>query len=366
MIYLDTAGVGIIQPPVIEKITDYNKTHQLRGKLGVKEIVSEALPSLKKNISKLINCAPENIAYTSNTTEGINIVTNGYPWKKGDRILIPDNEYPANVYPWINLKRIGVEIDFIPTNKGHIDLDRLSAMITDKTKMLSISHVSYISGYKSPLEKLGLLCKELGVIFFVDAAQSIGLNEIDVQKTNISALVTCGWKWLMGPIGSGFIYCSKEFLKKIRPTYIGMDSMKENHFPPYEIPMDYYSDARKFEYSSLNIASIVGLNEAIRIINSVTDREERTRRNIYDLKSILDEMGFKYYLNDTLQNTNTSGILSVKHPNIDSKIIYDYLLNNNVHTALWHGYVRFSPSYLTTVKDLKAFKTIINHKIKNL
>ncbi|MTI30035.1 aminotransferase class V-fold PLP-dependent enzyme [Xanthovirga aplysinae] len=363
IIYADTAGVGRLQPSVIEKINLYNKIHGSEGKAGVKVMAQEAISSLKIGISKLINCTQEDIGITGNTTEGINIIANGYNWQKGDRVLIPDNEYPANVYPWLSLKKIGVEVDFIPTNRGVIDLGLIQSHLHSKTKILALSHIGYLSGYRAPIDEIGKFCKENGVDFFVDAAQSAGLIELDVQKSHISALATCGWKWLMGPVGTGFIYCSKEFIQRITPTFVGMDALEEDNLFAPKFPIRFFSDARKFEYSSLNIGAIVGLNEAINIINSAPNIEEKTLRHVSYLHTFLKEAGFKTYLKNKIQKESPSGILSVKHPKLSTKELHDHFINNNIHTALWHGYIRFSPSYLTTKEELKNLKTIINNKL---
>ena len=318
--------------------------------------------NFRKNVSVLINSNPEEIAYVGNTSEGINLIAKGYPWQKGDRVLIPDNEYPANVYPWLELKKLGVVVDFIPVEKGVICLETLENYIQPTTRVLAISHISYLSGLQIPLESIGSICEKHHIDFFVDAAQSAGIAEIDVRKAKISALASCGWKWLMGPIGSGFLYCAEEFLSKVEPTFIGTDNIENVQYFDFDTSFHVYRDARKFKYSSLNVGAIVGLNEAIRIINTTPDIAFKTRQNGKRIQDILNEFGFENYTNEFFSESDLSGIYSVKHPEIDSKTIHRYLLDNGIHTALWHGYVRFSPTYLTSQEDINFLKSIILHK----
>ncbi|WP_108807460.1 aminotransferase class V-fold PLP-dependent enzyme [Aquimarina spinulae] len=353
IIYSDTAGVSRIQPSVISAINNYYCTHATEGKVGIKNSTQNTIPSLKNEISTLINCSSEEIAITKNTTEGINIIAQGYPWQPGDRILIPDNEYPANVYPWLFLKNKGVIIDYIPTKNGVIALEDINQLIHSNTKILALSHVGYLSGYTAPLNKLGELCKQNDIHFFVDAAQSAGVLPIDVKKSNITALSTCGWKWIMAPVGVGFLYCSKALLKNITPVYVGADALDEVNIYSPKYPFTFFQDSRKFEYSSSTLSVAIGLNKALEIINTISVKkiEKQTTAHIKYLDEALKNIGFNSYLKHKEEPITRSGILSVKHKKITSEELHQKLLSHNIHTALWHGYIRFSPSYLNSKEE---------------
>lgn len=353
IIYSDTAGVSRIQPSVVSAINNYYCIHATEGKIGIKNSTQNIIPSLKNEISTLINCSLEEIAITKNTTEGINIIAQGYPWQPGDRILIPDNEYPANIYPWLFLKKRGVIIDYIPTKNGIISLKDINQLLHPNTKVLALSHVGYLSGYTAPLDQLGELCKQNNIHFFVDAAQSAGILHIDVKKSNIAALSTCGWKWIMAPVGVGFLYCSKTFLKEITPIYVGADALDEVNIYLPKYPFTFFQDSRKFEYSSSTLSVALGLFKALEIINSVSIKkiEKQTTEHIKYLDVALKNIGFNTYLKHKVEPKIRSGILSVKHQKIASEELHQKLLSHNIYTSLWHGYIRFSPSYLNSKEE---------------
>ncbi len=180
----------------------------------------------KAGLAKLINTTIERIAFVDNTTNGLNILAQGMKWEKGDRILLNDIEFPANVYPFLNLEKDGVVIDFVKSHDGIVSAEDIIENVKPGTKLISVSQVQFLTGYRIELQKLGEFCKENGIIFCVDAIQGLGAVRLDVQKDNID-FISCGTqKWLMGLQGLAFIYISKNLQEKLTPKYTGWQSVK--------------------------------------------------------------------------------------------------------------------------------------------
>ena len=217
----------------------------------------------KKCIASLIHTEdPERIALSANTSDAINIIAAGIPWTSGDRILLNTSEFPANVWPYLNLQRYGVRIDFIQSPDGRITIDRILDRLTGRTRLLALSAVQFLSGYRADLETIGEICRSRGVIFAVDGIQAVGAVGIDVQKMKIDALAAGGQKWQMAPHGTGFLYLTDELQSIIQQKALGWLAVAD--------PWDFYNytqplapGARRYEGGSLVMPSLRGYHAAL-------------------------------------------------------------------------------------------------------
>lgn len=361
--YLDTAGMSLLLPKAASAMQTSILAQQYQGKAGVKQQASILISSLRSEVAQLLGCIADEIAITDNTTHGVNIIAQGIQWHKGDHILIPDNEFPSNVYPWLHLAAQGVHIERIPTQKGKFTVDDIAQRITSKTRLVALSHVGYLSGFRANIEAIGELCARRGVLFFVDAAQSAGLLDIDVKKAKISALSTCSWKWLRGPVGAGFLYCDQSLIAQLTPVYVGAGCMQQSESDPATLPFDLKSSAARFECSSLNIPSIAGLHASVKHINGISTKkiEAKAYTDLRFLFDALRESGFTLYADKHLVKEETAGILSFKHPEIPTRVIEQLLDQHKVAYAHWHGYTRVSPAFDTPKATLEKFVHILNH-----
>ena len=190
----------------------------------------EILDGLRDAAAQLLKTAADNLAFIKNTSEGINLIANGYPFKAGDQVVTYVHEYPANHYPWKLQEKRGVELVLLrdstqgerPVAWSMRDLEKC---VTPRTRVIALSHVQFASGY-GDLKPLAELC-HAGIDLVIDAAQSLGSLPIYPDKLNAAAVVSSGWKWLMGPIGSGVLYTSPQFRAKLDLTMIGAESMQQ-------------------------------------------------------------------------------------------------------------------------------------------
>src|SRR5260370_29505546 len=178
---------------------------------------------------KLLNADPKDIAFAKNTSEGIGFVAEGFPWQSGDNVVTAAEEYPSNLYPWMNLASRGVTLRTVPSRDGRILLDDIVAAIDNRTRLVSLSSVEYASGFRNDLGAIGQFCRERGIFFFVDAIQSLGVLPLDVQQTPIDALAADGHKWLFGPEGAGIFYLRREWVQRLHAVGVGWNSVIGSH-----------------------------------------------------------------------------------------------------------------------------------------
>src|SRR5438034_1601086 len=155
---------------------------------------------------RLLDADPVDIAFVKNTSEGIGIVAEGFPWRPGDNLVTAAEEYPANIYPWLNLADRDVEVRRVPSRDRRVEIDDLRAAIDNRTRLLTLSSVEFASGFRNDLDALGNLCRERGIYFLVDAIQSLGVLPLDVHKTPVDFLAADGHKWLLASEGAGIFY----------------------------------------------------------------------------------------------------------------------------------------------------------------
>lgn len=181
IIYFNHSSTAPLCARVIDKINEYVIEFS-ETKIDDISNITKALRETKTEIALLINSSADRIAFVDNTSNGLNVLAQGIKWEKGDRILLNDVEFPANVYPFLNLKREGVEINFVKAKEGIVTAEDIIENLKPRTKLVSISQVQFLSGYKVDLEKIGKVCRDKEIIFSVDAVQGLGAMKLDVIK----------------------------------------------------------------------------------------------------------------------------------------------------------------------------------------
>ena len=319
------------------KIDDYNELLRIVGET-------------KQLLGKMLNTQTSRIAFTENTSIGLNILAQGIKWEKGDRIILNDVEFPANVYPFLNLKNKGVEIDFVKSKNGIVTAEDFIGAISPKTKLISVSYVQFLSGYRIELEKLGKVCREKGIIFSVDAIQGVGAINLDVEKCRID-FVSCGTqKWMLGMQGMAFIYVSKELQDKMEPAFVGWLSV-DNSWSLLDYELKLKGTANRFQPGTLNTIGIYALNASLKMFDefSFKNIERQVLSNSIYFIDELDKAGF----NPVLKNhdeKNLSGIVSIKRDDVEK--IFNYLSDRNIVCAVREGYLRFAHHFYNTRKEI--------------
>lgn len=299
--------------------------------------------------ARFINAAGhDEIAFVPNTSTGLTLVARGLDWRQGDEVVITNVEYPANRYPWEDLKRLGVKLIEVPQlADGRIDVEDVIDAITDRTRVVSISHVQYASGHRIDLRPISDAVHQAGGCLCVDAIQSLGAMPVDVAALGIDFLAADGHKWLLGPEGAGIFYCRGDLVELLHPAVIGWRSMVDaEDYGNYRFKL--LPDARRFEPGSHNVAGLLALGAGMELLLRVgldtvwTCIEVLTRR----LCDGLADKGCRVF-SPRRDAGERSGIVSFEpRPGTgDAPTIAAQLQKQGVIVAVREGRLRASPHF---------------------
>ncbi|HMN17612.1 MAG TPA: aminotransferase class V-fold PLP-dependent enzyme [Ignavibacteriaceae bacterium] len=349
IIYFNHAATGPFSTLLVNAI---NKVLKEKSERNIDDFNSfkDVAVETKSILASMLNTVPERLAFTDNTTNGLNFLAQSIQWKKGDRILLNDIEFPANVYPFLNLKRIGVEVDFVKSDNGKVTADMIIDAIKPGTKLISVSYVQFLSGYRIDLEKIGKNCKDNDIIFSVDAIQALGAVKLDVEKSNIDFL-SCGTqKWLLGFQGLAFIYLNEKLQRKIIPANIGWLSVN-NAWNLLDYQIDLKTTADVFQGGTINALGVYALNASLKLFNdfNFNEVEKRVLENSKYFLTKLASIG----INGLLLNSNESelaGIVTFKIK--DPDLVVKKLEQNKIICSQRVGMIRFSPHFYNIFDEI--------------
>jgi len=354
-IYLNHAGTSPLSTRVVGAMTKY-LGERSEGKL---ETYQDDLPMVvecKAFIQKIINAeSPDRIALTANTSDAINIVASGIRWKAGDQVLLSNLEFPANVWPYVNLKRQGVEVSIVESTDGTIGTEMILKALTSRTRLVALSAVQFLSGYRADLAAIGDVCRRRGIIFAVDGIQAVGAVHIDVQQMKINALAAGGQKWQMSPHGTGFLYITDELQSRLQQAYLGWLAVEDPwKFKNYDQPVA--PTARRYEGGSLNMPGLWGMHAALKTI--LEFGLENIESHILGLTGILLN-GFgnmnTISLSTPVADSERAGIVTIRLPDgIDEHVVFRKLLARNITAAVREGMLRFSPHFYCSPEEMRT------------
>ncbi|MFH1311766.1 MAG: aminotransferase class V-fold PLP-dependent enzyme [Candidatus Eisenbacteria bacterium] len=306
----------------------------------------------RKHAAGLLKAKPSEISFVTNTSQGLNLFARGITWKRGDNVVLPRVEFPANVYPWLSLEDQGVRIKFVPEREGRIIVEDIERAIDRRTRVVAVSFVEFSSGYRNDLELIGKLCRKRGVYLVVDGIQGVGALDLDVRKCRIDALSAGGHKWLLSPQGSGIFYCSSRVVKKLKHPMPGWMSVVgwQNY---YEFDYKLFPDSRRYESAQLNFLGITGLLESLKLVNSlgIHDVETRVIAVTDHLCDLLRSGGFRIY--SPRESGEKSGIVSFYPRKHKAEAVHGRLLKRGFVTSARQGRIRVSPHLYNTFEEME-------------
>lgn len=308
-------------------------------------------------LSKLLGGSPEEYALVTSTGIGISIVAQGLDFKKGDNVVIPEREHWNNTFPWLQLEKKGVEIRFAKLNEDNsIDPGAIEKLVDHKTRVVSIAAVRFNSGFRPDLTAIGKIAHAKGALFVVDVAQAAGMIPLNSEHDQIDVMAGCGFKWLLGMHGTGFLYVSKRVVKMINPVLPGMFAA-DDHFDK----LCYYDDSRKFEtgtiaYSLFN-AWTAGLELLLNVgVKNIYEKNLETTDLLIDG---LNEKGYQI-VTPTKNREERTAIVHFNTGSFETtKMLYKKLKDERVLVTLQGENVRVSPNFFTTKGEIKIFLNLI-------
>lgn len=351
-VFLNHAAVSPLPDVSIKAVCDYVQSAGAQGSEAIPQWV-KVQESVRRDLARFIGAGPNEIAFVGSTSEGISIVANGLDWMEGDNVIIPDVEFPSNVYPWLNLKRRGVEVRWWRAVNGRLSLDDLCTLLDSRTRLVSVSAVQYGNGFRVDLAGLAGILKKKNVLLCVDGIQQVGAIPLDVRTMGVDFLAADGHKWLLSLEGLGFFFCHENLLDRLHPATVGWKSVV-NALEFQRIDFTLRPDAARVEPGSLNTAGIYALGASVELLSGIgIDLVfERISSLIDEFAEGITRRGFRIL--SWLGEKERSGILVFTTGEKD-KEVYEHLRRNNIITSLRGGGIRLSPHFYNNEEDVRRF-----------
>ncbi len=351
-VYLDHAGVAPVSLRVKQAVESFLDECARSGAFQYPAWMLR-VNEVRKAAARLINADRDEIAFVKSTSHGLSLVASGLDWKAGDNVLIFENEFPSNIYPWLHLAQRGVEARVVPSRSGAFLFEDIENRIDARTRLLSVSSVQFRNGFRIDLGRLGALCRDRGVLFCVDAIQSLGVIPMDVKKYHIDFLSADGHKWLLAPEGIGIFSCRRELAERLDPPLLGWKSV-ENALDFDHIDLRLRTDALRFEEGSLNVMEIMGLGAALELLEEAGI--ERIEQQVLDLGDLIiseaEQRG--YELRSPRDRASRGGIVSFTGT-FDPARVRDGLREQGIMVNVRGGALRVSPHFYNSREDIQRF-----------
>jgi selenocysteine lyase/cysteine desulfurase len=359
--YLNHASTGPLPGRTITSLSEFDRLRAHPWRIA-HDYQFGVLARSRELCARLVGAEPREIALMVNTTYGINFAARALPLAPGDVVLSSDREFPANVYPWMALERArGIAFRQLPCVDRLADEEALlKALDAPRVRVLTISWVSFETGLRVDLERLGAACRERGIYFVVDAIQGVGAAPLDVHRCHIDILACGAQKWLLSPWGTGFLFVRGELVQQLEPHDVGWMSVKgsEDFTRLIDYELAYFDDARRFEVITLPFQDFAGMNASLDLFFELG--LERVHAWIVERASqIVDWAQGRYgvRLVTPADPRRRAGIVSLIPE--DAARVSARLTNAGVVHSLREGLIRLSPHLYTSEEEVERAMRII-------
>jgi selenocysteine lyase/cysteine desulfurase len=353
LIYLNHAAVAPLCRPAAEAMQRLAQDALEFGSFHYPEWMA-TYAETRTLAARMIGGRPEEIAITKNTSEGIAIVATGIRWNRGDAVVAFQEEFPANFFPWKRLEEAGVAVRWLSIFDS---LDRIDEA-AQGARLLAISFVNYLNGYRANLNAIGEICRRRGCFFFVDAIQGMGAFPIDVEAAHIDGLAADAHKWMVGPEGCAVLYVRRDRQDEVEPVQIGWTNFAK--YADYASrDMTLRPDAGRYESGTLNTIGCFGLKAALEFLLQVG--VEKIGPEVAGIATHLWESAreFGYELLGPRTPETASGIVSLRKPGVEGQMIVRRLKDRHMIAAPRQGWVRFSPHFYITPEEVDRVISVL-------
>ena len=359
--FLAHAGVC----PLPRRVADAISKCAEQSTLGDQEaFMLSRITDARKLAAQLVHCQPEEIALVGPTSLALSFIAAGLKLRRGDNLLIYHDDYPSNVYPWMALAEKGIEVRLLNTRGlGIIRAKDVAGQIDENTKLVALASCHFISGFRIETSEIGKFLRERGILFCLDAIQTLGAFPTTVE--HVDFLAADAHKWLLGPCAAGILYVRRELQEKLNPPVYGWHNVRNPNFVAQE-KIEFKNDARKFEAGTQNLIGLVGLIAAMELALEIgvenISAELLRKRNW--LVPALQQKGFTV-LNADAEPKNASAIVSFFQPGRDLSALHKKLSDANILTSLrvdrkGQNYIRLAPHFYNTDAELRKVLDLLS------
>jgi cysteine desulfurase / selenocysteine lyase len=330
-VFLAHAGVSPLPRRVTEAMRRYLDA---AGRDDQEDVLPDQLVRETRELAaSLIGATAEEIAFVGSTSMGLAMVATGLAWQDGDNLVCYRDDYPANVYPWMDLERRDVQIRFVePKQYGNVTVEDLEPIVDDRTRLVTLASTHFVAGWQLDVDRIGQFLKKQGVLFCLDGIQSFGALHTTVRYVDFAA--ADAHKWLLGPLGVAILYVRKEHFERLHPPLVGWRNAICPDYVAQE-KLTFWPDARRYEPGSLNLVGLVGLRAALEMISEIGIDviERRVLELAKQVVAKAQQRGFEV-LGPTLDNGSMSGIVSLLSKHHDLERLHAKLVQANVIASL--------------------------------
>ncbi|NWF96828.1 MAG: aminotransferase class V-fold PLP-dependent enzyme [Candidatus Thorarchaeota archaeon] len=347
MTYLNTASTGIAPVSMREAVVEYLENSSKA--IGSFQETLDLFKAVRSKLAKLLGGKTENYGLVTSTSDGLNAAAQGINYPKGSNIVICDLEFPSNYIPWQQASRLyGAELRVVRSHDGAASVDDFVRMMDDNTAVVAVSHVQFGSGYRMDLKRISEEVHKRGGLLVADVIQSAGWADYSLVDAGVDFAAAQAAKWMIGPIGAGFVYVSDRAMERFTPRYLGWWGVEGVEDFTYKDKRPL-GDARKFQIGSPAMMAFVGIQPSLDVLLALPAKvRERAAMECADhLRKRLRELRIPYY---EFGEKNNSPIVSCKVENADE--VNKRLFNHRIHCSVRNGRLRVSPHFYNTVADI--------------
>ncbi|HWP49895.1 MAG TPA: aminotransferase class V-fold PLP-dependent enzyme [Candidatus Limnocylindrales bacterium] len=360
-LYLNTGTFGPMPRVVVEELTRIYRFILSKGPFhpAVKDELTKGYLKARERVARLIGADPQEVAFTRNVSEGINLVAGGFDWKPGDEVIITDQEHESGLLPWLHLARTrGLQVKVLTLTNSHSQiLSKLADLLTSRTRLLALSHVTCSTGLRLPVEEICRIAHKKGIPVLLDGAQAVGQFPVNVKEIGCDFYAACGHKWLLGPLGVGMLYIHPAYLSQLQISQIGWGSCSTFDWETYTYTLK--TSAERYEYGTRAVPLYMALEKGIEFLSA------------WDLQEIASRVAHLVsYTKDRLLQIPEVRLYSPLDPTLSTGLItfsLDILPGEELLTLLWSRWkilsrlvkkpdgVRISIAFFTQEAEIEVF-----------
>ncbi len=364
-IFMAHAGVSALPACVADAMCDYVRASAENAQEF--DAVLRVFEETRAAAARAIGASADEIALLGPTSLGLSLFAQGLNWQKGDEVLCYADDYPANVYPWMDLERLGVKVRYLkPERRGEITPGLVAESLTPATRLVALASCHFLTGYRIDVDAIGRMLRKQGVLFSLDAIQTIGAFRTSVE--HVDFLSADAHKWMLGPMAIGIVYVRREHWDRLRPVLLGAWNVDSPGFVTQD-RIEFHPTARRYEPGVLNAAGIYGMRAALDLVEAVG--QDAVSSRILELKSIavrgLRELGFE--IEGPTEGAAASGITTFTHPSASMPRCYAALENAGIAASSRQDregvrYIRFSPHFYNTGEELQKALRVLGQALE--
>lgn len=357
VIYMDVSKVSLPPMRVQNAWKEYIDGYVKEYCLNYDTYFQEKLDMAKRELAKLMDVGPEEIAFTHSVSDSMTLLANSFPFAEGDNVIITSEEHASNAVPWLALKRFGVKTKIVESKGGFVEADDIIAAMDERTRLVSTASVFFCSGYTVDIKKIGAECKKRGIVYCVDATQSMGLMKMRPKEWGIDYIGGGGHKALRGTKSIGYAYCSNELAERLTPHTGSLQGVLNAGRPCVLKDFDeikWHPGAGRLESGNYPFALIEAIGLGVSLINElgIENIEAQIRHLEAFLREKIADLPLRVV---TPPEKNRSGMLFIYYPEgADPEEVRKILWENKVRATVRYDYIRMTVDYYNTEEQMEV------------